>query len=236
MLSRAHAVAGALLVALAAPASAQAVPTIEPLRPCYATAGTQKKPVGEGVVVRAQGFTPNSKVDLTLNGEFLGGSQGLQVNEAGLLTLDKFEFPAPFARKGAPQDFEVRVAEQGNPANVAVAVARTVRLDVAMRPRSARPSSKVRFKGSGFLEEGRPVFAHYLYRGKPRRTVRLAEATGPCGTWTARAPQIPVRNPSLGRWRVQFDQSKRYVNPRKRPEAVDYWFAMLIDVVLDRRG
>jgi hypothetical protein len=236
MPSRAHAVAGALLLALAAPATAQAVPSIEPLRPCYATAGTVKDPQQEPVIVRAQGFTAHSKVNLTLNGKPIRGGEGLQVNEQGLLTLDKFEFPAPLARKGAPQPFEVRIVEQDNPANVATAVAQTVRLDVAMRPRSARPSTKVRFKGSGFLTEGRPVFAHYLYRGKLRRTVRLSATTGPCGTWKARAAQIPVRNPGLGRWRVQFDQSKRYVNPRKRPKAVDYWYAMLIDVMLDRRG
>ena len=104
MLSRAHAVAGALLVALAAPASAQAVPSIEPLRPCYVTAGTAKEPLAEPVIVNAQGFTPNSKVDLTLNGAPFDGSTGLQVGDAGLLTLRPF--PAPFVRSGS-KDFTV---------------------------------------------------------------------------------------------------------------------------------
>ena len=68
MPSRFSALAGLLLFALAVPASAQAVPTIEPLRPCYVTAGTAKNPQGEGVQINAQGFSANSKVDLAVNG------------------------------------------------------------------------------------------------------------------------------------------------------------------------
>src|SRR5687767_10110943 len=97
MRTRVHAVAGPLLVALAAPASAQSVPTIEPLRPCYVTAGTAAKPLGEPVRIRGQGFTANSKVDLTLNGAPIKDGADQQVGDDGRLILRPF--PAPFARR-----------------------------------------------------------------------------------------------------------------------------------------
>lgn len=208
MLSRVYAVAGTLLVALAAPASAQAVPTIEPLKPCYVTAGTAKNQQGEAVMISAQGFTPNSKVDLTLNGAPLQGSTGLQVGDTGLLELPGF--PAPFVRKG-PQDFTVTLAEQGNPANTVSATAQSTRLGVNIKPKSARPSQRISFKGSGFTAE-KPVYAHYTLRGKQVKRVRMARRTAECGAWSVRRPQFPMKDPDQATWFVQFDQSKRYVN------------------------
>lgn len=213
MLSRAHAVAGALLVALAVPASAQAVPTIEPLKPCYVTAGTVKKPQGEPVIINAQGFTPSSKVDLTLNGEFIRGSQGLQVGDTGLLTLNKFHFPAPFVRRGS-EDFTVTLTERENPANTVTTTAKATRLGVQIRPRSARPSQRISFKGRGFTAD-QPVYAHYTRKGRQVARVRMVRRTGECGAWSARRPQFPMKEPTPGSWVVQFDQSKKYVDGRR---------------------
>jgi hypothetical protein len=210
MLSRVSAVSGALLVALAVPASAQAVPTIEPLKPCYVTAGTAANPQGEPVRINAQGFTANSKVDLTLDGATLPGSQGLQVAEAGILALDRFAFPAPFVRRGS-KDFTVTLTEQNNPANTVTATARSTRLGVKIRPKSARPSQRISFKGSGFTGE-QPVYAHYTRGGREIERVRLARRTGECGSWSVRRPQFPMKHPSQGTWFVQFDQSKKYVD------------------------
>jgi hypothetical protein len=211
MLSRAYAVAGALLVALAVPASAQAVPTIEPLKPCYVTAGTAKKPQGEPVMINAQGFTANSKVDLTVNGAPLKGSTGLQVGETGLLTLPPF--PAPFVRQG-PEDFTVTLAERDNAVNTVTATAKSTRLGVRIRPRSARPSERIRFEGSGFTGE-QPVYAHYTRNGRQVARVRMVRRTGECGAWSARRQQFPMEEPTPGTWVVQFDQSKKYRDGRR---------------------
>jgi len=209
MPSRFHAATGALLAALVVPASAQAVPTIEPLKPCYVTAGTAAKPQGEGVGIRAAGFTPSSRVDLTLNGAPLeGGSSDLQVGEMGLLTLD--DFPAPFVRKGS-KEFTVTLTEKDNPANTVSATARSTRLGVKVKPRRARPSQRIRFMGSGFTDE-KPVYAHYTRGGKQVRRVRMVRRTGECGTWSVRKPQFPMKRPDQGTWFVQFDQSKRYID------------------------
>jgi hypothetical protein len=212
MLFRPPALAGALLVALAVPASAQAVPSIEPLKPCYVTAGTAKKPQGEGVVVSAQGFTPHSRVGMTVNGRYLRGSHSLQVNQDGLLPALK-PFRAPFVERGT-EELTVTLTEQDNPANTVTATAQSTRLDVQVRPRSARPSERIRFKGSGFTAE-QPVYAHYTRRGRQVARVRMARRTGECGRWSVRRPQFPMKAPAPGRWIVQFDQSKQYVDGRR---------------------
>ena len=99
MSPRILAASGALLIALAAPAAAQALPTIQPLKPCYVTAATAQGPQSEGFQVTAAGFTPNSKVDLTIDGQPLEGSLGLQTDAAGALVLPNL-LPAPFVDVG----------------------------------------------------------------------------------------------------------------------------------------
>jgi hypothetical protein len=211
MSARPAVVAGTLLLGLAAPAGAQAVPTIEPLRPCYVTAGTAEDPQGEGVVVRGQGFTPNSRVDLTVNGAPVLGGDGLQVNDAGLLALDPFR--APWVPSGT-RDFTVTVTEVDNAAQTVTATAKATKLRVKVRPESARPSDRIRFSGSGFTGD-KPVYAHYTRKNKQMARVLMAERTGECGSWSARRTQFPMRNPAQGTWVVQFDQSRKFVDGRR---------------------
>jgi hypothetical protein len=219
MPSRFHAVAGLLFVALAAPASAQAVPTIEPLKPCYVTAGTAKQHESEAVRIQAQGFTPDSRVALTLDGAPVPGGEQLQVDANGLLQLN--EFPAPWVPKRVgTRDFTVTLTETTNPANTVSATAKATALGVDIKPKSARPSDRIRFSGRGFTAD-KPVYAHYTRKGKQVKRVRITRRTGECGTWSVRRPQFPFADPQLGKWFVQFDQSKQYVDPRvEMPKSV----------------
>src|SRR5215208_1653940 len=157
---------GALLIALAAPAAAQALPTIGPLKPCYVTAATPSGPQSEGVQITAAGFTPNSTVTLTIDGATLPGSEGLQTDTAGNLNLSQL-VPAPFVASGS-RSFTITLTEDGNPANT---------VSVTARPQQAPPSDLVRFKGLGFTED-KAIYAHYIYKGKVRKTVRMARTPG----------------------------------------------------------
>ena len=208
MSARIPAVTGALMVALLVPASAQAVVTIEPLKPCYVSAETPAGPQTEGIVIRATGFTPNSTVDLSLDGQPVQGGQGLQVDNTGLLALPS-AVPAPFVANGT-REFPLTLTEVNNPANTATVTAMTAALDVGVTPRRAKPSKIIRFKGGGFTART-GVYAHYVFKGKLRKTVRMVRKTSRCGGWTAHKPQIPLKRPKQGVWTVQFDQSKRYV-------------------------
>jgi hypothetical protein len=232
MSPRTFAVAGALLFALLVPASAQAA-TIQPLKPCYVTAGTAAQPQAEGVQIAAAGFTPNSKVDLavTLDGQPHPSSlSGLQTDPAGNLNVAPEQLGAPFVERGT-HDFALTLTEQGNPANTASATSKTTALGVSVKPRRAKPSRRIRFKGGGFTGST-GVYAHYIYRKKVRKTVRMVRKTGTCGEWIAHKRQIPVKNPKPGEWTVQFDQSKRY----RPPSLVDSVFVRLgISVTLVRR-
>jgi hypothetical protein len=82
--------------------------------------------------------------------------------------------------------------------------------DVSIQPSTAAPSDRVRFRGRGFTGPG-AVYGHYLNRGRVRKTVKLARHPGaPCGTFSVRRRQIPVRKPRLGQWLLQIDQQRKY--------------------------
>lgn len=201
--------AAALSTALAAPAAAQALPTIAPLQPCYVTADTAQGPQSEGVQITAAGFTPNSTVDLTIDGAAVKDGSDLQVDPAGGLTLPPV--PAPFVQEGS-MPFTVTLTEDGNPANTVSSTAQSTALGVSVKPTSAKPSEQVRFKGLGFTKD-KPIYAHYVHKRKARKTVRLARRPRACGGFEVHRRQIPIRRPGLGSWIVQFDQSKRFRRP-----------------------
>ncbi len=204
----------ALLIALVAPAAAQALPTIQPLKPCYVTAQTSQGPQSEGMQITAAGFAPNSKVDLSIDGAPVEGSVGLQTDAAGTLNLATL-VPAPFVASGS-RTFTVTLTEQGNPANTVSTTAKSTALGVSVKPSSAKPSDRILFKGSGFTDP-RGIYAHYLHKGKVRKTVRMARRPRACGGFRTRRRQIPITNPALGNWTVQFDQYKRFVDPDDKP-------------------
>jgi len=212
MSPRTLAVTGALLLALLVPAGAEAV-EIAPLKPCYVTAGTPAAPQQEGVAIKAAGFAPGSTVQLFMDGQPVDGGQALQTDAAGNLTLAAEDVRAPFIEKGS-REFSVTLTQTDNPAITATATARTTALGVRVEPRRARPSQRIRFKGSGFTAR-KPVYAHYVYKNKVRKTVRLAGKTCACGGWRVKRPQIPVDEPKTGTWTVQFDQSKKYIDATK---------------------
>jgi hypothetical protein len=214
MATRTFAAAGALTIALAAPAAAHAAPIMAPLKPCYVTADTAAGPQSEGMQIVAAGFSPNASVDLTIDGEAYPGGAGLQADADGVLPVPPI--PAPFVEKGT-REYTVTLTEQGNPANTVSTTTKSTALGVKLKPNEARPSDLIRFRGSGFTED-KSIWAHYVYKGKVRKTVRMArKPRGGCGGFSARRRQIPVDKPGLGNWTIQFDQSRRFKDPAVEP-------------------
>jgi hypothetical protein len=164
-----------------------------------------------------------------MDGQPVTNGTGLQTDPTGRLDLTSTPVPAPFIAKGS-RDFSVTLTEQANPANTVTATAKTTALNVSVRPRKAKPSRKIRFRGSGFTDD-KSVYAHYLYKGKVRRTVRMARSPGTCGTWRKRARQIPVDEPGTGTWTVQFDQSREYRRPGS-PALTGVYVRLRINVTL----
>jgi hypothetical protein len=189
----------ATLAVLAAPPAAPAA-ALDPLEPCYVAAARDRT---EPVHFGGSGFTPDARLDIAVDGVVV--SRDVPVMMDG--TLPPGDIPAPFIREGRRR-FTVTATEQRT-GITASAVSRVTALDLELRPSRARPSSRVLFHGSGFTDPG-PVFAHYLYRRKVRKTVRLGRPRGRCGHLRVRRVQLPIRRPRVGTWTLQADQQRRY--------------------------
>ena len=202
----------ALLLALAAPPAAAA--TLEPLKPCYVSAGPTDAE-RETVVVRGEGFAPESNVEVLFDGLGVGGAM------TGSLGEFEFRAPAPHQATGE-RAFTVTVRD---PATELSQTPRVTNLGVTVNPRRASPRRRVRFRGRGFTRDA-PIYAHYLYGGVEQKTVRLGRGPAePCGTFTAKRGVIPVDRARSGRWILQVDQRRRY-----SPEPDPVWVRRPIDV------
>ena len=190
----------AVAAALIAPAAASAA-TLGPLKPCYVSVGPGEEE-REAIDVRASGFTPLSTVDVLVSGEAVASGQADVLGEVAARVR------APYREDGEGR-FPVAVVERGNPANVAAGGSKVSALTVMIRPKRARPSSRVRFRGRGFTGQG-AVYGHYVFGGRERETVRLARPHGDCGTFSVRRRQIPVESPRTGSWTLQVDQQEAY--------------------------
>ena len=208
-----------LTALLAAAAPAAAAPTLTPLKACYVSAVSEEQESSEAVSLTGSGFTPGASVDIAVDGNAAGkttaGSDGTLV----------YGLSAPLQRSGE-REFTITATEAGQePATV---VSRVTALSVTVKPKRAKSTQKVTFTGRGFTEPGVPVYLHHMLRGRNRKTVRLAMPTGPCGTFTVRRRQFPMRRPASGTWTFRFEQDATW-----RAQPVRPFF--LIDVLVKRR-
>ena len=192
--------AGVLAVLVAAPA--QAAPELtSTLKPCYLVATQDQR---EPFAVTATGFTPFGEVGVYID-DILQFSTKVfaEGNIAG-------EVLAPFQEEGTGP-FTLRLSEVQKPTNVITRTTLVTRLAVEQSPRRASTRQRVRFKGRGFMTPGAPVYAHYVFAGKVRQSVRLGLPEGPCGTFSFKRRQFPFKkSPRRGNWTIQFDQHSRY--------------------------
>jgi hypothetical protein len=179
----------------------------------------------ESIDVSGYGFTPYSRANISLDGRVVRAS--VPIDELGQLPLRRIAAPV---QESGQRRFVVSAYDANSPYMAPLRRARVSALAVRLRPRRARPSQRVRFRGRGFTDRG-AVYAHYLRRGRLLRSVRLAPApSGACGTFTARRRQFPFR-PHEGTYLVQIDQHRRLtddgplvkltIDVRRRPTQPD---------------
>jgi len=184
------------------PQAAQAAPTIEPLKPCYRSVD---EVTTENVHVAAGGFSPDSPVDVSIDGAVV--ADDVFTNKDGFVSGD---VKAPFRATGE-RAFTLTVTEPDKPVNTVSYTSRVTALAMRLKPRKAKPSKKVRFIGRGFTDNGATmVYAHYVRAGKLRKTVALGAPEGPCGTIDGKHRQIPISKPKTGRWTLQVDNQAVY--------------------------
>jgi hypothetical protein len=216
---------GALALTAALPSAAEAATWTSAPGRCYVSAGTD--PIKrEAIAVGAEGFTPGAPVDVLMDGvpadaDGDGVADSVAADPAGRV---EGSLRAPYQAAG-DRPVTIVLSQRDDPANRVTAVSRVTALSVTLTPAEAPPSQRVRFRGRGFKAQ-RSVWAHYVYKGKSRRTVRLARRpTGGCGTFSVRRRQIPITRPSIGRWTLQVDQQRTY---SPSPQSVSV--RMFIDV------
>jgi hypothetical protein len=179
--------------ALAAPAAeAASVSLLQPQKACYRS--------GERVGIGGTGYTPNSAITITSDGQALpsGPTADGAGNFAGRL------------RVGMRSGEKVKTyafTEQSNPANTASVQLRVSALSVGLSPRNGPPTRRFRIRARGFTSGSR-LFAHVVRRGY-RRTVRLGRLRGPCRRIATRR-RIFASGLASGIYTVQFDTRRRY--------------------------
>jgi hypothetical protein len=202
-------------------APAAALPQLQPLKPCYVAAQEEQR---EFVVVDGSGFTPFALVDIFVDDTSQPKSKPTDPEpQAAYDGTLKGSVKAPFTESGQRQ-FTLRVTERANLDNTASAISKVTRLSVEQVPAKASTSDRVRFRGRGFTMRvpgpvpdttvPAPVYAHYVFAGKSRKTVRIGTPTGDCGLISSKRRQFPFKkSPQVGVWTIQFDQDAAY-NPK----------------------
>jgi hypothetical protein len=78
-------------------------------------------------------------------------------------------------------------------------------------PVNGKPNKVVTWQFTGFLNDA-PIYGHYLYQRKEKKTVRFGSGQGPCGTLTKRAVRFPIKNPkNFGTWEIRVDSNPKWV-------------------------
>jgi hypothetical protein len=194
-----------------APALAQAAPTLTGLKPCFVVANETQR---ESVPVSGTGFTKLAGVDIFVDDiqqQFTGDQPQADLN--GNLTGSVL---APVIDEGQ-RAFTLRAAEHENPGLFATVTSKVTRLEVEQSPSSASTRQRVRFKGRGFTDLTAPLYMHYVYGGRSKKTIRIGLPSGDCGTFNVRRKQFPFKkSPKRGIWTIQFDQMPAY-SPKASP-------------------
>jgi hypothetical protein len=180
------------------------------IAPAAAEAGSLALPAqcaieGARVPLGGAGWTPNRLVNLSY-----GDRQTSALADAAGNLGDGNDFIfVPFSDKANfVRDYTITAVDSANPANTATLPFKGVEFGVEVTPRRGRPGTQSTFRIGGFAP-GREVFAHYVFRGRRRKTVSMGTAKAPCGTITTRRRQLPTRV-RYGLWKIQVDQSQSY--------------------------
>jgi hypothetical protein len=208
LLAAAFAVLGTTSAAAQTPAP---VRFLDGLKPCYVAATEAQR---EYVPVNGHNFTPNAMIDIYLDDipVTLPDPQP-QAAFDGSLTGS---VPAPFIDEGQ-RTFTLRASEHEAQGSSAVVTSKVTRLSVEQSPERAATSDRVRFRGRGFTDLTKPVYMHYVYAGKSKKTIEIGLPTGDCGLFSVKRKQFPFqKSPQVGVWTIQFDQTPAY-DPKASP-------------------
>jgi hypothetical protein len=189
----------AALVALPATAGAA---TLRLNRTCYRTNQT--------VQVAGNGYTPSSKVNLTLDGGAFGS---LPTNANGVFG-GVFRAPPPLPEPTSVKTVTLTATDQTDATLTATKTFQIVHTNVTVTP-AVVTSGKVTYSALGFTSGSR-LYIHYLLKGKLVTTKKLGKLTGPCSSLQKKVRMFMFRPVKPGNYTLRFDTSRNY-NAKFRP-------------------
>jgi hypothetical protein len=183
------------LAATAATAQAATL-GLGPARPCQLS--------GQKVGVLGGGYTPNSSVQVSIDGQSLGT---LPTDANGVIGGQ-----ITFGRLDGVKTHTVTAVDAANPALTAQTTFVGTTRQVTVKPKRARAGKKLKIRGYGFLGAGK-AYIHVRGHGY-RADAKIGNPSAPCGTWSARRHIVPS-SAAAGVYHVQFDQKKRFSRKTK---------------------
>ncbi|HTN24769.1 MAG TPA: hypothetical protein VL120_12330 [Solirubrobacteraceae bacterium] len=183
------------------------------------------------VVLRGEGYAPNSTVTVMRDGAALGAAP----TEADGTFQRKFTTPALTGVREAVYSLTATDQQQ----NAATTRYRSTKVFADFNPGSGNPRRlRVRFtvNGFGLARAHASVYLHYVRKGSSHvtRTIRLGTARGTCGV----IRQTKLRRlfpfaPSRGTWILQFDTFRRY--ERATSKRTTPWVRKPVEVFTRKR-
>jgi hypothetical protein len=199
--------AAAIAAAAGDAGAANAAPTIATKIPCVANLG-----IGGALTVPVvgSGFSPNGDVALSTTSASSATPKNLANvrADANGNIASRVDPPAFGSHSTMQQSFNLIASEVANPANTAMSTFREVRFGFDASPSTGRPARRVTYTARGFLP-GKPVYAHFRFRGRTRRDVKVGVAGEPCGIASKKMRLLPTKT-RFGRWTIYMDQAPTY--------------------------
>jgi hypothetical protein len=200
--SRAAALGGAaLLVSIAAPASAAAAPVVAAASPCVRYVGT--KPPSPSLGVVTSGWAANTPLSFSFAGANVGSGT---TDPTGAFTTGATPFTPPKPKRNLQT---VTLSAQDGAGNTASAQVKLVKLGVTVPKGRFKPSRRVKYRAFGFAP-GRRLYLFVRRGGETKKRVLLGRTKGDCGLLTKKLPLMPLKHPKAGVYDFWYSHSKRY--------------------------
>lgn len=196
----------AIAGALGAAADASAA-TISTTLPCVRNIGI---PGALTLPLLGTGFAPNSSVTIRTASPSDPSQRALttvQADGAGNIST-RVDPPPMHSTSTVEQAFTLAAGDSANPPNVATTAFRQVRFGFDAKPSTGRPTRKVTYTARGYVP-GKPIYAHFRFKGITRRDVLIGVANRPCGIASKRMRLLPTKT-RFGTWTVYMDQERTY--------------------------
>ena len=199
--------AAALAAATGDTGAASAAPTIASKLPCVANLG-----IGGALTLplTGTGFSPNGVVALSTSTASSPAPKDLTSvsADANGNIETRVDPPAFRSTSTLQQSFNLIAIDAVNPANTATSTFRQVRFGFDAKPDTGRPARRVTYTARGFLP-GKAVYAHFRFRGRTRRDVKIGVAGGACGIVSKKMRLLPAQT-RFGTWTIFMDQAPTY--------------------------